>query len=93
MRRDGERLLPNAGLTFEGGAGRFQFRGTNGRWRDVLGPDELMLYEARVAADLTPNCARWIEGGCLAAGDPYHRSEPDRDHTVAIAASFECCSL
>jgi aryl sulfotransferase len=70
MRRDGERLLPNAGLIFEGGAGPFLFRGTNARWRDVLGPDELALYEARVAADFTPDCARWIEGGCSAVGDP-----------------------
>ncbi len=41
MRRDGARLLPNTGMTFEGGAGRFLFRGTNVRWRDLLGPDEL----------------------------------------------------
>ena len=70
MRRDGERLLPNAGVTFEGGAGRFLFRGTNGRWRDVLGPEELALYEARVATGFAPDCARWMEGGRLAAGDP-----------------------
>jgi aryl sulfotransferase len=63
MRRDGAKLLPNAGVTFEGGADRFLFRGTNGRWRDVLGPNELALYEARVAAGFTLDCARWIEGG------------------------------
>ena len=70
MRRDGDRLMPNAGATFEGGAGRFLFKGTNGRWRDALTPDDLALYDARVAARLPPDCARWVEGGRQAAGDP-----------------------
>ena len=70
MRRDGDRLLPEFGAIFEGGAGRFLFKGTNGRWRSLLGPEELALYDARVAADLPADCARWLEGGRLAAGDP-----------------------
>ncbi len=70
MRRDGDRLLPNAGATFEGGVGRFLFKGTNGRWRDALGPDDLALYEAKVAANFLPACARWVAGGRLVAGDP-----------------------
>jgi aryl sulfotransferase len=70
MRRDGEALMPGAAAHFQGGADRFLFRGTNGRWRDLLGPEELALYEARAAADLSPECARWLEGGRQAAGDP-----------------------
>jgi aryl sulfotransferase len=69
MRRDGEALMPGAARHFVGGADRFLFRGTNGRWRDLLGPEELALYEARVAADLPPDCARWLAGGRMAAGD------------------------
>jgi aryl sulfotransferase len=70
MRRDGDRLLPEFGAIFEGGAGRFLFKGTNGRWRSLLGPEELALYDARVAADLPADCARWLEGGRRRAGDP-----------------------
>jgi aryl sulfotransferase len=71
MRRDGEALMPGAAAHFVGGADRFLFKGTNGRWRDLLGPEELALYEARVAADLPPDCARWLAGGRLATGvDP-----------------------
>lgn len=70
MRRDGQRLLPTADRTFEGGASRFLFKGTNGRWADVLTADDLARYQARVGAVLPPACARWVEGGRLAAGDP-----------------------
>lgn len=70
MKGEGHALLGDAaGAVFEGGADRFLFKGTNGRWRGVMSPDDLTLYEA--AADrLTPGLARWIEGGRLAAGDP-----------------------
>jgi aryl sulfotransferase len=74
MRRDGDRLLPNSAATFEGGAGRFLYKGTNGRWRDVLSPDDLALYEARAAASFSPDCARWVEEGRLVAGDPSRQS-------------------
>ena len=80
MRRDGDRLLPAFAATFEGGAGRFLFKGTNGRWRGVLGPEELALYDARVAAELPPDCARWLEGGRLRGGDPS-------PHAAAATAS------
>ena len=54
---------------FEGGAARFFFKGTNGRWRDVLTEQELVDYDAAVARALTPECAAWLENGrtCLDA--------------------------
>jgi len=70
MRRDGDRLLPGADARFRGGAGGFLFRGTNGRWRDTIDPDDLALYAAKAEAGLSPACARWIEAGRLVAGDP-----------------------
>jgi aryl sulfotransferase len=70
MRRDGEKILPTAGETFRGGADRFLFSGTDGRWRGALGPDDLALYDAKVEASFTPACARWVEGGRRLAGDP-----------------------
>jgi len=48
---------------FEGGAERFFFKGTNGRWRDVLTEQELEDYDAAIARALTPDCAAWLENG------------------------------
>jgi aryl sulfotransferase len=48
---------------FEGGTKAFIFKGTNGRWRDVLTADELASYATRVAEVLPPAAARWLEGG------------------------------
>ena len=48
---------------FEGGAEGFLFKGTNGRWRDVLTDVEVAAYERRVADTLPEAAARWLEGG------------------------------
>ena len=48
---------------FKGGAQTFIFKGTNGRWKDVLSPEELALYTETVARVLTPDCAAWLEQG------------------------------
>lgn len=48
---------------FEGGAKRFFFKGTNGRWRDVLDADDLALYEEAKRRVLAPECAAWLERG------------------------------
>jgi aryl sulfotransferase len=52
-----------------GGATTFFFKGTNGRWRDVLNDDDVALYE-QAAARLDPALRSWLEGGSLVAGDP-----------------------
>ena len=70
MRREGAKLLPSAGNQFEGGAERFLFKGTNGRWRDILTDDDLALYEAKVHKKFTPGLAAWLEHGRRIAGDP-----------------------
>jgi len=48
---------------YEGGADSFFYKGSNGRWRDVLSPAELTRYEQRVAEVLPPDAARWLEQG------------------------------
>jgi len=48
---------------FEGGAQSFLFKGTNGRWHDVLSPAELEAYRQRVAEILPAEAARWLEQG------------------------------
>jgi len=56
--RNGESLK----LVFEGGADRFFYKGTNGRWRDVLTEGDLALYET-AAAELDPELRAWLETG------------------------------
>jgi aryl sulfotransferase len=51
-----------AAMIFEGGISRFLFKGTNGRWRDVLTEDDLARYD-RAAATLDPGLRAWLEGG------------------------------
>jgi aryl sulfotransferase len=48
---------------FEGGSKSFLFKGSNGRWRDVLSADELARYGKRVAEILPPDAADWLEYG------------------------------
>lgn len=55
---------PGMEMVFEGGADRFFFKGTNGRWRDVLTTQDLELYEAR-ASELDPDLRGWLERGRL----------------------------
>jgi aryl sulfotransferase len=48
---------------FEGGAQSFLFKGSNGRWRDLLTPAELAAYAERVAEFLPADAAEWLERG------------------------------
>ncbi|HVH04329.1 MAG TPA: sulfotransferase domain-containing protein [Amaricoccus sp.] len=52
------------------GLDTFFFRGTNGRWRDVLTPAELTLYEAAKTRCLAPDCAAYLEHGRAAWTEP-----------------------
>jgi aryl sulfotransferase len=49
-------------MAWTGGAAQFFYKGTNGRWRDVLTDDDLVLYDAAVAA-LDPALRTWLEHG------------------------------
>ncbi len=61
--RDGEARMGNVDMIFKGGLKTFVFKGTNGRWRDVLTADELAAYARRVAVMLPPDAAAWLERG------------------------------
>jgi aryl sulfotransferase len=52
--------------TWKQGLDAFFFKGTNGRWREVLSAAELLMYEQAKTRVLTPNCARWLEQGRIA---------------------------
>ncbi len=63
MRQNADHLLPDAKDTWKGGGRTFVFKGTNGRWKDVLSPEEVALYTATAAKVLTPDCVAWLEQG------------------------------
>ncbi|MGH3085823.1 MAG: sulfotransferase domain-containing protein [Rubrobacteraceae bacterium] len=48
---------------FAGGAESFLFKGTNGRWREVLTEEELHKYRRRANEILTSEAADWLEHG------------------------------
>ncbi|MCC6847045.1 MAG: sulfotransferase domain-containing protein [Deltaproteobacteria bacterium] len=68
--REGETRMGAVDMVFKGGLKSFVFKGTNGRWRDVLTADELAAYARRVAGTLPPDCAAWMERGRSALARP-----------------------
>ena len=57
---------PDAPRTFVDGARTFFYKGTNGRWKDVLTDAELEEYDAKAAIVLSPDCRAWLENGMVA---------------------------
>lgn len=70
MRAHGATLMPRAATSWDKGADRFLHEGVNGRWREMLTPEDIALYESRVRRELSPNLARWLECGSRVTGDP-----------------------
>jgi aryl sulfotransferase len=68
MRRDGDALMGNAATAFKGGSRGFFFQGTNERWRSMYGEGDLALYDAKVKALLSADCAQWVAQGRLQDG-------------------------
>ena len=48
---------------FEGGGRAFINKGTNGRWKDILTPEEISKCDQVAARNLTPDCAHWLKTG------------------------------
>jgi aryl sulfotransferase len=63
MRSEAERTDSGLVSSFKGGATTFFFKGTNGRWKDVLSTGELALYKQKVSELLPPAGVEWIENG------------------------------
>lgn len=51
---------------FVGGADTFLYKGTNGRWQDVLTAEELADYDRAVAERMPADCAAWMAAGATA---------------------------
>jgi len=63
MKRESEKVMGMAEDFFDGGINKFMNKGTNGRWREVLGEKELAQYRDMLRRALSPECARWLEEG------------------------------
>lgn len=48
---------------FTGGGKTFVFKGTNGRWKDVLSAEEIARCDEVAARELAPDCADWLRTG------------------------------
>jgi len=65
MKAHADVAAPVGGIFWEGGGKTFVYKGTNGRWRDVLSLAENVAYEERARAELGDACARWLATGQL----------------------------
>ncbi|MEM7172365.1 MAG: sulfotransferase domain-containing protein [Pseudomonadota bacterium] len=63
MKTNAAASVPLGGAFWDGGAGTFLNKGTNGRWHDRLSPEDIAAYETRAAAELSPACRLWLAGG------------------------------
>jgi len=63
MKQHADSLSDHFRHLFEGGLRSFIYRGTNGRWRDVLNREEIGKYERLAKNHLTSDCARWLATG------------------------------
>ena len=60
MKQNAEKAAPMGGRAWEGGAKTFINKGTNGRWRDVISPEENARYEKIARRELGDACAGWL---------------------------------
>jgi aryl sulfotransferase len=63
MRTRGERKDLERESAWVDGARSFFYKGTNGRWKDVLSAEEMVQYEQAAGRVLTPDCRTWLERG------------------------------
>lgn len=63
MKQHAAEVAPLGGGIFDGGAEIFINKGVNGRWRDVLTPQDNNDYERRAVEELGEECARWLANG------------------------------
>ncbi|MEZ5559175.1 MAG: sulfotransferase domain-containing protein [Pseudomonadales bacterium] len=61
--RSADRKVGEFDMAFEGGIEGFIFKGTNGRWRDVLNDEDLAAYRKKLAETLPEEARRWVEFG------------------------------
>jgi aryl sulfotransferase len=65
MKAHAAKSAPLGGIFWDGGAETFIHKGTNGRWRDVLTPEESRKYADLARQNLGRDCAHWLTTGEL----------------------------
>ena len=65
MKQHATLSAPGGGIFWEGGAQTFIYKGTNGRWREVLSQAESEQYEVMAREKLGAACAHWLATGEL----------------------------
>jgi aryl sulfotransferase len=63
MKANATKSVPLGGAFWDGGAETFVFKGTNGRWRDVLTAEDSRWYEETARRELGDACAHWLATG------------------------------
>lgn len=63
MKRNADSLSQMGKDFFDGGLTNFIYKGTNGRWRDVLSAEEIAHYERAARENLSADCAHWLATG------------------------------
>ena len=54
---------PILDMVFKNGVDDFIYKGTNGRWRDLLTSADIEKYERLVKQKLSSDCAHWLATG------------------------------
>ena len=65
MKVHAPKTVPFNGALWEGGIQSFIYKGTNGRWSEVLDSDEILKYENRAVVELGDECAHWLATGIV----------------------------
>ena len=63
MKKNAIKSVPLGGAFWDAGAEVFINKGVNGRWKDILSPEDVAEYEARAVQELGTECAHWLATG------------------------------
>jgi aryl sulfotransferase len=63
MKANATKSTPLGGAVWDGGAEVFFNKGNNGRWREVLTPEDNRRYETIAREQLGEECAAWLATG------------------------------
>jgi aryl sulfotransferase len=63
MKQHASKAVPLGGQFWKGGAQTFVYKGTNGRWKDILSAADIATYEETALRNLGEECAHWLRSG------------------------------